>query len=209
MPTIPFAAVLSLAIACGSDKPAPAAKRPPPSAAPTASAPPPKAVLRIDGPFPIVEGTRFTFRGHFGDDVLDTWKTTLTVIDRRSGRLQYVPHNDVASVFTKAGFQVDASGISIAGDTLEGPAAPVLAIPFPIAPGGGGEVPSLFPATYTVVARESVTVPAGTFDAWRVSIQDKVNQPAAVWIAPGTGVIKFQHSSGRVDELVAIEPPGA
>jgi hypothetical protein len=63
----------------------------------------------------------------------------------------------------------------------------------------------MFPATYTVVAQESIKVPAGTFDAWRISIHDKVNPPAAAWIAPGTGVVKFQHSSGRIDELVAIE----
>lgn len=196
---------LALLAACSSEKP----DRSPPAAAPAAApaATAPKPVLRIDGPFPIVEGTRFTFRGQFGDETRDTWTTTLTVLDRSSGRLQYVPHNDVASVFSNAGFQVDSRGISIAGDTPDGPAAPVLAIPFPLSPSAGREVPSMFPATYAVVARESVTVPAGTFDAWRISIESKVNPPAAVWLAPGTGIIKFQHPSGRIDELVAIEAP--
>lgn len=195
-------AALSLAAACSSEKPDRSRTKPEPAAAPQ-----PKPVLRIDGPFPIVEGTRFTFRGHSGDRVFDAWETKLTVIDRGTSRLQYLPHNDVATIFTKEGFQVDASGISISGDSFDGPIEPVLAIPFPFAPGDGHVVPSLFPETYTVVAQESVTVPAGTFDAWRISIQDKVNPPAAVWIAPGTGVVKFQHSSGRIDELVAIAVP--
>lgn len=188
-----FVAALSLTVACSSKKPD--------------RAEPERAELRIDGPFPIVEGTRFTFRGHAGEKVFEPWETTLTVTDRATGRLQYVPHNDVASVFTKQGFRVDARGISISGDDLDGPLDPVLAIAFPIASGDGHEVPGMFPATYTAVAQEKVEVPAGTFDTWRISIEDKVNKPAAVWIAPGTGVVRFQHPSGRIDELVSIAAP--
>jgi hypothetical protein len=140
-------AALSLVVACSSEKKDRSRTSPAPAAAPS-----PKPVLRIDGPFPIVEGTRYTFRGQFGDEVLDTWETKLAVIDRATGLLQYLPHNDVATVFTKAGFQVDRRGISIPA-TASTVSRSVLASVPDRARRRRARGASMFPATYTVVAQ--------------------------------------------------------
>ncbi|NUP08063.1 MAG: hypothetical protein HOW73_18610 [Polyangiaceae bacterium] len=158
--------------------------------------------------FPLVEGTKYTFRGKRPDGSDDTWTAVLFVIDSSKRLFQYDPHNHVASWFTKAGIKVDSSGIQVVGESLAGDPAPepALAVAFPITKGAGHEVPGLFVTKYTIAKKESVTVPAGKFEAWKVTIQDKVNPEGAAWLAPGTGLVKIQLPSGRVDELVSVEP---
>lgn len=140
------------------------------------------------------------------DGTPDTWDATITAID---GELfQYQPHHDVANFFTKAGFRADASGIYVAGESLEGrgPTTRVVALPFTAK--ATAELPAgMFSATYTVTGKQSVSVPAGKFEAWKVVVKDKMNPEGAAWIAPGAGIVKIQISTGRIDELVAIERP--
>jgi hypothetical protein len=180
------------------------------SAAPPASAPPaPTASAATVVPsFPVVEGTRFTFKGGRPDGTADTWTTTLNA--KSNGLFQYQPHHDVINVLSKSGFKVEAGGITIVGESLEGmggPNPPTRAIAFPFAAKASAVVPGLFPCTYTVVKKESVKVPAGKFDAWYVTLKDPANPEAAVWIAPETGIVKIKLPSGRIDELVSIQKP--
>lgn len=169
------------------------------------------AIARADSPkqppvFPVVLGQKLTF-AEKGGDPKEAWTTKL----ERSGTLvQYAPHEDTMNYFSKAGMEVRADGIYIQGETIADmgppPGPAVKAIAFPIKPGGVGNVPGLFPATYTVGVREKVKVPAGTYDAWHIKITDKVNPPGDVWIAPGVGIVKIRLPSGRVDELIVIAP---
>jgi hypothetical protein len=176
-----------------------------PSSVPSASAATASASA-APATFPVVVGTRFTFRGkkRNGDD--DTWTTE--IVAKGKDRFQYEPHHNVANWFSKGGFSVISGGILIGGETLDEPAPTLsLAIPFPLAKGTSNEVPGLFPTKYLVVGPEKITVPAGSFDAWKVSITDSANPEGAAWIAPGTGIVKIQLPSGRIDELVSIQPP--
>ena len=57
-----------------------------------------------------------------------------------------------------------------------------------------------------VEAREQLTVPAGTFDCYRLVVVDAYDsgqsERHAVWLAPGVGLVRWTRASGRVDELV-------
>ncbi len=150
-------------------------------------------------------GTRFTFRGKTPSGKDDTWSAELVAA---GDVFQYEPHHDVANWFSKAGFDVISGGILVVGESLADPPPPALAVAFPFKKGTSNEVPGVFPCVYTVVDREKVTVPVGSFDTWKVLLKDTVNPAGAVWIAPGTGIVKIQLPSGRIDELVSIQPPG-
>jgi hypothetical protein len=156
--------------------------------------------------FPVVLGQKHTF-SEKGGDPKEAWTTKL---ERAGTLVQYAPHEDTLNYFSKAGMDIRADGIYIQGETVADigppPGPAVKAIAFPIKTGGVGNVPGLFPTTYTVGAREKVKVPAGSYDAWHIKITDKVNPPGDVWIAPGVGVVKIRLPSGRVDELIAIAP---
>lgn len=129
---------------------------------------------------------------------------------RPRGVGQYEPHNHTLNYATKAGLRVLPDGVFITGETLpesdEPPPAPARAIAFPIRKGGVGTVPGLIPTTYRGVGREHVRVKGGAYDAWKIEIGDKPNPSGAVWLAPGVGIVKIQLRSGRIDELVRIEP---
>ena len=70
---------------------------------------------------------------------------------------------------------------------------------------------------YEVLGREKVTVPAGTFDAWRVSAQTRLQgkvagvplgQPAftaTMWYAEGVGVVRQTYLKGAGLELVSLQ----
>jgi hypothetical protein len=160
-------------------------------------------VARADNVFPVIPGTTLTFAS---TDYKDTWHTKLVEND---GVDQYVPSNDIINYVTKAGFSVKKDGLYVVGEVLEGERAPpaARAIAFPIHSGAVGKVPGFLAATYTVGAREKVVVKAGTFDAWKITVVDKANPSGAFWLAPGTGIVKIQQPSGRIDELVTIEAP--
>lgn len=155
-------------------------------------------------PFPVA-GTVLTFASA---DPKETWTTTLTA---HGTLMQYVPHNDILNYATKAGFAVRADGIYVAAEALDGDPvpAPVKAIALPLKTGGTGTVPGMFATTYTVGSREKITTKAGTFDAWKIAITDKVNPAGAVWYAPTVGIVKIKLPTGRVDELVKVAPPAA
>ena len=68
----------------------------------------------------------------------------------------------------------------------------------------------------TVAALESVTVPAGKFEAWKVAAQQKVSGKVAgisvgpeahnytVWYASGVGVVKVDYGQGAKLELLSL-----
>lgn len=70
---------------------------------------------------------------------------------------------------------------------------------------------------YEVLSREKVTVPAGTFDAWKVRASTRLhgkvagislNQPAftgILWYAEGVGLVRQQYPRSRVMELLALK----
>lgn len=119
--------------------------------------------------------------------------------------MQFDPHHDIANYFSKAGFKVVKDGIYIQGESLDEPPAPALAIALPLKAGTTHQVPGMIPTNYKVISRGKLKVKAGTFDAWKIEISDKPNGKGAVWFAPGTGVVKIQLPTGRIDELVKIE----
>ena len=169
--------------------------------APLASADSPKQATSATV-FPLVVGTELTFSSK---DPKDTWSTKLTA----TGKLvQYVPHADIINFFSKAGMRVDKDGIYIVGETLadlgDPPPPAARAIAFPIKKGGIGKVPGMIATTYTVGARERVKVPAGSYDAWKITLTDSAKQTGAVWIAPGIGLVRIQLPTGRIDELTKI-----
>ncbi|MDQ3365070.1 MAG: hypothetical protein M3680_06555 [Myxococcota bacterium] len=172
---------------------------------PRAPGPPPAtAKSQAAVSFPAV-GTKLTYTSAAFED---TWTTTL----RRVGPLlQFVPHEDTINYFTKAGFGIADDGIYIVGETIAdlggSPPAPARALAFPLKQGATGTVPGFIRTTYKVGARKPLKVPAGTFRAWKITVTDPHNKPGAVWIAPEVGIVKIQLPTGRVDELVKIEPP--
>jgi len=191
---LPLAAVLVLLVGTTDADPSRAKQ------APSNKSVPKSAVV-----FPVIVGTTFTFTSV---ELEDTWTTKLTA----TGKLmQYTPHNDTLNYFSKAGMRVDSDGIYIVGETLadlgDAPPAPVRAIAFPIRKGASAKVPGLIPTTYTIGARETVKVPAGTYSAWKIRITDTANPAGAVWLAPDVGIIQIKLPSGRIDKLSKIEAP--
>jgi hypothetical protein len=59
--------------------------------------------------------------------------------------------------------------------------------------------------TYTVEARESLTVPAGTFQTYRILITNNLGQVDRYWISPETGILTIKRSQTRP----ASHPQGA
>ena len=159
---------------------------------------------------PTTGNVQFKFRGAMRDGSPDVWTTQLAPSQKGKNLVQYEPHHDVVNFFSKFGLRVDAAGITILGESLDGvgEAPETLAVAFPLTPKAAHTVPGLFPCKYTVVGKEKVKVPAGTFDAWRIKLKDNVNPEGAVWIAPGTGIVKIQIPGGRVDVLVEAKKLG-
>jgi hypothetical protein len=156
-------------------------------------------------PFPLVVGTVFEFTSAA---FKETWTTELTA----AGKLvQYVPTNDTLNYFSKGGLRLAADGLYITaesfGDLDTGSPATVRALAFPLAKGATAKLPALIPTTYTVVAREQLKVPAGTYDTWKIAITDPNNPTGAVWLAPGVGIVQIQLPSGRIDKLAKVTAP--
>ncbi len=70
---------------------------------------------------------------------------------------------------------------------------------------------------YRIVAREKVTVPAGTFDAWKVEMNGNVDARVAVlpirqnfsetqWVVPDIGIVKIQRANSS-SELASLKKP--
>jgi hypothetical protein len=57
----------------------------------------------------------------------------------------------------------------------------------------------------TVVGPASVTVAAGTFDALQIETKNHDNEVGKVWLVKGIGVVKWERSSGRIDELARFK----
>ncbi|CAN5433950.1 hypothetical protein BH09MYX1_BH09MYX1_54290 [soil metagenome] len=57
----------------------------------------------------------------------------------------------------------------------------------------------------TVVGPTKIEVPAGTFDAILVETRNHDNEVGKVWLAKGVGVVKWERTSGRVDQLTRFK----
>lgn len=160
--------------------------------------------------FPTSGTVQFKFQGAMRDGTPDVWTTRLGPSKKGKNLVQYEPHHDVVNFFSKFGLRVDAAGITIQGESMDGDdeAKETLAVAFPLTAKAEHTVPGLFSCKYTVVGKEKVKVPAGTFDTWRIKLKDNVNPEGAVWIAPGTGIVKIQIPGGRVDVLVEAKKIG-
>jgi len=143
---------------------------------------------------------KLTYVGKW-DKQSETWTTTLEARDE----MQFDPHHDVINYFSKAGFKIAKEGIYIRGESIADPVEPSLAIALPLKAGAEHEVKGMIPTTYKVLSHAPLKTKAGTFDAWKIEISDTPNGKGYVWLAPGTGIVKIQLPTGRVDELVKIE----
>jgi hypothetical protein len=59
--------------------------------------------------------------------------------------------------------------------------------------------------SYKVEAQESLTVPAGSFQTYRILITDNFGQVDRYWISPETGILTIKRSLTRL----ATHPQGA
>jgi hypothetical protein len=62
-----------------------------------------------------------------------------------------------------------------------------------------------FEVSYKIEAQESLTVPAGTFQTYRILITDNLGQVDRYWISPETGILTIKRSQTRP----ASHPQGA
>lgn len=61
--------------------------------------------------------------------------------------------------------------------------------------------------TYEVKGFEAVTVPAGRYEnvAKVETTEQSDGGRSTVWLAPWVGVVRWERTSGRIDELVGVE----
>ncbi len=70
------------------------------------------------------------------------------------------------------------------------------ALPLPLREGSVGPGSSPDHPGWKVEAEEEVSVPAGTFKAWRCTIRSWTNE-SILWIAPGVGIVKETQGTPR------------
>jgi len=77
-------------------------------------------------------------------------------------------------------------------------------LPLPLEPGRAGPPPAPGLEAWTVEERQSVTVPAGTFEALRCALRTR-RLHSVLWIAPSVGVVREQHGEpGRRPEIERV-----
>jgi len=174
--------------------------------------------------FPLVEGTEYTYRGTFmgktytdrvgvrkltkGDATGfyfvkfdDAGKPTLVLTGNMIGHgLLFTSDTGLATVDVLFTADVDSKF----GGTRQS------MFSFPLTKGGKHVVKAGKGTwTYTVVGTEDVTVPLGAFkDCMKIKINEDwetAHYEGYAWLAKGVGVVKWQRSTGRVDELVSIK----
>jgi hypothetical protein len=57
---------------------------------------------------------------------------------------------------------------------------------------------------YTVLVKEDVTVPAGTYDAWKIKLVYNSGTPMYYWYAGGTGLVKMSYTYTYYTATVAV-----
>lgn len=57
----------------------------------------------------------------------------------------------------------------------------------------------------TVIGPTKIEVAAGTFEALQLETKNRDNETGKVWLAKGVGVVKWERSTGRVDELARFK----
>ncbi len=169
-----------------------------------------------DDPFPLVEGARWTYEGqHRGRT--DRYTLELHGVSRDGVRLFVFEAPDadpktrilVGNMFADELFHRVDERVLVADESRPDDDHLLLRLPLRVDDESSyrvGERTTLV----RVVTFETVTVPMGSFQAWRLEV---VERPASgrvakhsVWLAPGVGLVRWERSTGRVDELLHFSP---
>ena len=165
-----------------------------------------------DNCFPLRAGARWTFDGlHRGRVYRYTIAARPLLVEGRSVFAFYdlsdgpTGRTLQGNMFADELFRRDGDQIRVADEHQ--PASEHLLLQFPLRERSSTEY-RVGPRTtrVTVESRDQQSVPAGTFDCFRLSVvnayENGRTERHTVWLAPGVGMVRWQRASGRVDELV-------
>jgi hypothetical protein len=177
--------------------------------------------------FPIVEGAEYTYKGTFNNNTY-TEKVFVRKASRGGVTAYYFAKQDAKTggdTLLLAGNMighglyfktdktlntVDAPFTRDAENSLGGKQQTMFT--FPLAKGGThAAAVGKGTWTYTVVGQEDVTVLAGTYKGCMKIKIDEVwpdkKYEGYAWLAKDVGLVKWQRSTGRIDELVSVKLP--
>jgi hypothetical protein len=188
--------------------------------------PRPDARADLTGYFPLVPGTKYTYRA----DPDRTKTITVVGLESPAGPVFYfmetatetgssptnMAHMEL-NMFGEDAYQLRPSGLF----TAPGPDDAIVLqqvssgafefdqiLPLPPRIGARGHSRGKYPQTYIIEAFEAVEVPAGKFkDALRVAIEggaEHAKSRSTIWLARDVGLVRWEHSAGAVHELVSV-----
>jgi hypothetical protein len=155
---------------------------------------------------PTAVGTKWVYQNDDREQtvVLETvekqgTRTVVTLVEHLKGDETH-PYETMA-IAGNGLFRVDVIG-------LKGK-QPMCLLQLPPKAGDKWEIPladkPLGPMTVSTIALEEVTVPAGTYKAWRVEANFPGKPIGTCWFAPGVGLVKSTWSGGK-QELRSFSP---
>jgi hypothetical protein len=160
---------------------------------------------------PTVDYTFYTFVADLGGGLTEHWGATVMATDTSLGLYQYEARDTPLRWFSKDGFRVDKAGIYVVPPTTDRSRSykkALLVVAFPLVANASIPLPGDYQFTYTVMDRETLTVPAGTFETWRIVVEGGPNRVSGtVWLASGVGIVQAQIPSNerRIAKLVSIQ----
>lgn len=167
-------------------------------------------------PFPLVEGSRWSYQGrHRGRS--DRYTLELHAVKRDGQRVYLFEAPDaepadrilVGNMFADELFRRDGSQVFVADESRPDDEHLLFGLPLRVGDETSYKV-GVRETRLRVVAREEVTVPFGCFDAWRLELTETPasgrEAVSSVWLAPGVGLVRWERSTGRVDELLHYSP---
>jgi hypothetical protein len=151
-------------------------------------------------PIPLAHGNFWEYRESYAErhGAVDAIDETTTRFEMHRGRRGYYVAQQGGADPASGPVEEVEGGIRLLPWTGED------YLPVPLLPGRVGAGSSADHGGWRVEAEEEVTVPAGTFKAFRCSIRTWSNV-SLLWIAPGVGVVKeAQGSPGRRPEIERV-----
>jgi hypothetical protein len=167
--------------------------------------------------FPVTLGSSWTYAGNSGKLPFEMAAAVTSSKKLKDQTVAVVQWSDKGQPFKDETYEVTAAKVThsrsgaYSANRIE-PPIPVLELPLRVGKKWSWQGKVIVPgqsvttgnAESEVVAREKVTVPAGTFDAFRIRTtlwtmmgKKKVAAPSTVWFAPGGGLVK-QNSEGNL-----------